>query len=144
MLKLKNILLVDDDEITNYINTDLIEDLGIAENISKAANGIEALEYLKKIVYEHNNNPVAFPEIILLDVNMPEMGGIGFLEHFEEMKNNLPVSTVVVMLSTSLLGGEMEEIMSHAGIVKGFIEKPLSKESLMDIYNTYINNRDLH
>ena len=140
MLKLKNILLVDDDEITNYINTDLIEDLGITENISQSSNGKEALDYLNKMVQNNGNIPVFFPEIILLDVNMPEMGGIEFLKYFERIKSKLPVSTIVIMLSTSLLPNEVEKIKAYSDIVKGYIEKPLNKVSLMKVYNKYIKS----
>ena len=81
--KLNCILLVDDDEPTNFLNQMVIEELDIAEQIRVAQNGQEALTYLKKTGIGDENFPL--PDLILLDINMPAMNGWEFLERYRKL-----------------------------------------------------------
>lgn len=141
MNKLKNILLVDDDEITNYINSDLIESCGITEKISIALNGKEALDYIMK-AHEAKDSTYVVPDLILLDINMPVMNGFQFLENYNYLQNDNKFSSIVTMLTTSLIKDEVSRALSMDNIVKGYIEKPLTKEVVMQIYETHLQNRD--
>lgn len=141
MYKLKNILLVDDDEITNYINSDLIESCGIAEKISIVLNGKEALEYIEK-AQTSNDGSYVVPDLIFLDINMPVMNGFQFLENYHYMHGASKLSTIVTMLTTSLIKDEVSRALSMENIVKGYIEKPLTKEVVMQIYETHLKNKD--
>lgn len=138
MEKLKNILLVDDDEITNYINSDLIKSLEIAENITIANNGREALDYL--IQAHKNPAPEGFsvPGLIFLDINMPVMNGFQFLEDYYYLLGDKKLSTIVTMLTTSLIKEEVSRALDMVHVVKGYIEKPLTKEIVMEIYSNHL------
>jgi CheY-like chemotaxis protein len=139
MDKLKNILLVDDDEITNYINSDLLKSLDITENISIAANGKEALEYLKKA---HLGEPdYIVPELIFLDINMPVMNGFQFLEEYYYLVGTQKFTTIVTMLTTSLIKEEVSRALSMVNLVKGYIEKPLTPEVVKEVYKKYIKEK---
>jgi CheY-like chemotaxis protein len=74
--KPKNILIIDDDPISNVIHNCLIEKLGFAEKINTVGNGWEGLQYLI-------NNPP--PDLIFLDLRMPVMDGFKFLELYKEL-----------------------------------------------------------
>ena len=70
--KLNCVLLVDDDNGTNFINRMIIEEAGIADGIEIALNGREAIEYLTgKGKYEKKGSKNPQPDLILLDINMP-------------------------------------------------------------------------
>ena len=140
MEKLKNILLVDDDEITNYINSDIIKALDITEYISIANNGKEALEYLIKA---HNSPEEGYiiPDLIFLDINMPVMNGFQFLEDYYYLLGDKKLSTIVTMLTTSLIKEEVSRALDMVHVVKGYIEKPLTKEIIMEIYNKHLETR---
>jgi CheY-like chemotaxis protein len=71
MKKLNCILLVEDDDTTNFYNQFLIENLSIADQVAVALNGQEALEYLEKA----GHGDAVTPDLILLDINMPVMNG---------------------------------------------------------------------
>ncbi|MGZ5281931.1 MAG: response regulator [Bacteroidia bacterium] len=141
MEKLKNILLVDDDEITNYINSDLILELDIADKVSIAHNGREALDYLIKA---HNAPEAGYivPDLIFLDINMPVMNGFQFLEDYYYLLGDKKLSTIVTMLTTSLIKEEVSRALNMVHVVKGYIEKPLTKEIIMQIYNTHMAAKD--
>lgn len=69
---------------------------------------------------EHN-----LPDIILLDLNMPDLQGWDFLEMFENIKNLLGKEIPVYILTASL-DPDVKVKAEHFSVVKGFYEKPLS------------------
>jgi CheY-like chemotaxis protein len=140
MDKLKNILLVDDDEITNYINSDLLRTLDISENISIAANGKEALDYLNKA--HSGEEGYIIPELIFLDINMPVMNGFQFLEEYYYLVGQQKFTTIVTMLTTSLIKEEVSRALSMVNLVKGYIEKPLTAEVVMEVYKKYVKEKN--
>jgi len=118
------ILLVDDDDATNYINQLIIARAGV-EQVIATENGREALLYLHENQFD---NPV---DLILLDLNMPIVSGWEFLELYQQLpkKDN---THIYIMLSTDI-GLVKKEELSQYDAVKGFIEKPLSKSSFFKI-----------
>lgn len=69
----KLILLVEDDTVDAMAVKKAFEYLHIKNELAHVTNGEEALEYLR-----NKNN--AKPQVILLDLNMPKMGGIEFMK----------------------------------------------------------------
>jgi CheY-like chemotaxis protein len=145
MIILKNILLVDDDEITNYINSDLIKSLNITENVTIANHGKEAIEYLEKAYQafkEERTEPgYLIPDLIFLDINMPVMNGFQFLEAYNLRFGEDTRSTIITMLTTSFIKDEVAKALEMNQIVKGYIEKPLTKEIVTEIFNTHIKGK---
>jgi CheY-like chemotaxis protein len=73
MQKLSSVLLVDDDETTNFINARLLKSLGVTDQVLMAHNGQEALSLLAN----HCSSLAATcPPLVLLDLHMPVMGGL--------------------------------------------------------------------
>jgi CheY-like chemotaxis protein len=115
------ILLVDDDYVNNFLTERLLRRSNIAREIKAVRNGEEALTYLS----EEKNK---FPELILLDINMPEMDGIGFLKNFKNMVLDRKVR--VILLSGSMDPQEkrtLEQLGFSDLIQKPFTEEKLSK-----------------
>ncbi len=119
--KLKCILLVDDDEATNFIHKMVLRQAGCAENIATANNGATALEFLKT----SNKGEFPRPDIILLDINMPVMNGWEFLEHYRNLDPALHGKKIILMLTTSL---PPEDMVKAEGIscINGFMNKPMT------------------
>lgn len=125
MQKFKSVLLVDDDNATNFLHDFYLKDWGYAENIYTALNGQEALDFLKTNEEFRNNKP----SLILLDVNMPVMNGFEFLEEYKTLDPSMKASIVVVMLTSSLHVKDQKKAENQEDL-KSFINKPLSKEAM--------------
>ena len=138
MHKIPNcILLIDDDKSTNVYNAIVLEEAGVAENIRFAHNGVEALDYLKmNATFEKNGGRYIKPDLILLDLKMPDMNGYEFLEEFEKIDENLTSSSVVIMLTTAL-NPKAKESLEKVRSVQGFWNKPLDISSVKKMVGEY-------
>ncbi len=76
--KVKNVCIIDDDEVYIFGISKLIKSKELCENLMVFNNGLDALNYLKPII----NTPYLLPDIILLDINMPTINGWEFAEEF--------------------------------------------------------------
>ncbi|MBT8252605.1 MAG: response regulator [Bacteroidia bacterium] len=128
--KFNCVLLIDDDETSNYINKYIINEAGFAENVKIVENGQKALDYLKS----NNDSEYLRPNLIFLDMNMPVMNGWEFLEQYKKLEEELQSEMVVVMLTTSLnpddkANAERNESINH------FMNKPLTPEMLQELQN---------
>lgn len=133
MKKVKCILLVDDDETTNFINELMIMEMGFAEKILQAHNGKEALDVLQK----QEQQQLCLPELILLDVNMPVMDGFDFLEAYQRMELPGKPSVIIIMLTTSLNPSDVERAKKTK--IVDYVNKPLTQQSLVQILEKHVN-----
>jgi CheY-like chemotaxis protein len=122
MSKFYRIILVDDDEVDNYLHKHLIEDLGVAQQVSICKDGNEALNYIRSLIQEEAPETVT-PELILLDINMPIMDGFQFLEEVQTFNRK---SFLIVILSSSNHMMDIQKAAEHK--VDYFITKPLTIE----------------
>lgn len=132
MSKLNCILLVDDDDTTNFVNQMLLEDLKVTQQVLISTNGWEALQLIKQQWSEGD-----CPTLILLDLNMPEMDGFEFLEAYEDLQFEQKQLFVILVLTTSMNPGDFERLGKAP--IKGIINKPLTEEKLQDLLQKYLN-----
>ncbi|MBC5772715.1 response regulator [Pontibacter sp. KCTC 32443] len=136
MKKIPSILLVDDDETTNYINKLIINRAAITDDLLIATNGKDAIELVRERFNSTGGKDYAgVPKLILLDINMPIMDGFGFLDTIKSEVCFKDPSMVVAVLTTSLNPQDIERVR-EAG-VKEFVNKPLTKQSLENLIEKY-------
>lgn len=135
--KLNCILLIDDDEATNFLNQMVIEQCGYVEKVIIKQSGREALEYLSSVSSE--NNEVTRPDVIFLDINMPAMNGWEFLEEYKKLNEEQKGKMMIVMLTTSLFK-EDKERSANVPEVSGFENKPLTKEKLESVMDVFFKS----
>ena len=128
----KTILLVDDDEATNFIHQRVIGQMNFAKNIVVRESGIDALRFLTTLT----NGQYPKPDIIFLDINMPVMNGWEFLEAYGSLQDNQKAETILLMLSTSLSPEDKIKAAAFPSI-SGFIDKPLTEDKLQYIHNNF-------
>lgn len=125
--KVVSILLVEDDEVDVMNVKRAFRKNNIENPLYIANNGIEALEMLRD-----KGNEIQHPRIVLLDLNMPKMGGIEFLKELrkdEELKN-----AIVYVMTTSNV--DNDKIEAYNLNVAGYILKPLSMEKFVQAVAT--------
>jgi CheY-like chemotaxis protein len=130
--KLNCILVIDDDEPTNFFTRMILEESGCAENIITVQSGQDALDYLTRS--ENSEGTCASPDLIFLDINMPAMDGWEFLELYRRL--NIHNRIIVVMLTTSLFPEDKSKAESTPEI-SGFENKPLTEEKILGIVEKY-------
>jgi CheY-like chemotaxis protein len=133
MTNLVNILLVEDDEVDIMNVQRAFKKNNINNPLHIVRNGVEALEALL------GKNPsmiIPSPRVILLDINMPRMGGIEFLT---EIRKHPELRSITVFVMTTS-NEESDKIAAYDLNVAGYILKPLSFEgftSAVAILNHY-------
>lgn len=127
--KLDCILLVDDDEATNFLHRRVIDREELDVQVAILHNAREALNYL----YEKEE-----PErsIIFLDLNMPGMNGWDFLEHYKRLPQSRRKNIVLLILTTSLNPDDEKRAQEYPEL-NGFLRKPLTPEKLHRVIDQY-------
>ncbi|MFY0675234.1 MAG: response regulator [Bacteroidia bacterium] len=120
------ILLVEDDEVDVMNVKRAFKKNNILNPLVVKNNGIEALEYLKSLPAEE------LPKIVLLDLNMPLMGGIEFLRELRDNEKTHRISVFVMTTSNQ----DNDKIEAFNLNVAGYILKPLSMERFVQAVST--------
>lgn len=122
-------MLIDDDEIFNFLNQRILELSGIAGSIQIFTAARKALVWLQE------NEPSAsevWPEIILLDIRMPGMDGFEFLEQFAQLPVERLRQIKVFMLTSSIDERDKSKSLNYP-FVYGYYSKPMSPEVLREM-----------
>lgn len=115
-MKKNSILLIEDDELDIISVERSLKKLGSDYELFTAFNGIEAMRLLTE-----SSAPLR-PDVILLDLNMPKMNGIEFLEILRGSENLNVIKVFVMTTSTESHDRNMAEALG----ISGFIIKPLN------------------
>jgi CheY-like chemotaxis protein len=134
--KLNCILLIDDDEPTNFLNELVIKQVDCAEKTVAVQSGQAALDFLK----ERINGGYPQPELIFLDINMPVMNGWEFLEEYKKLDSDQKAKMVMVMLTVSL-NPDAKDKADTIDAIDDFVNKPLTAEIINEILNKHFADR---
>ena len=126
---LKKVVLIDDSNAVNQMNLALLKKMNVTDEVQSFQSAMEAFAYLQDQKEEN------YPEILFVDLQMPEVDGFSFLdkleEHFEEKDINPEM--VIVFLSSHLNHENFSKTKYYRNLGDiNHIKKPMDK---LDITN---------
>ena len=124
---MKTFLLIEDDDIFNFIHNQVILQASPDAKISIYKYAQHALDYLK----EYHPN---FPDFIFLDLNMPEMNGFDFIDSLIAHFGEGCISSQLYLVSSTLDHRDKDRAKSY-NCVKGLIDKPLTTSFIYALIN---------
>jgi CheY-like chemotaxis protein len=127
--KYKYAMLLDDNELDNFINQKIIEASHFAGKIYVNTGSKSALEFLNNLSISSTETVNIFPEIIFIDLNMPMMDGFQFIEN---LKTKMPgkLNSLKLVILTSSVNPEDKKKASEIALDITFLNKPLTQEML--------------
>lgn len=131
-----SVLLVDDDEINNFISIKLIKKALLNTEIMACLNGKFAIEQLSEI---QRKDPAKLPDYILLDINMPIMNGWEFLDEYKRLNLDPLGKSKIFIISSSVFSNDINKARSYP-LVKDFISKPLNVEKIKELFEVQSQN----
>ncbi|SRR6056297_1047953 len=120
--------IIDDDEFFVFNTKRLIIESDFADNVLWYSDGQRAIDGLVGLMIENIN----LPQIILLDLNMPNKNGWEFLNEFAA----LPIKQrehVRLFIASSFISPELIERSKSYNLIQDYIVKPLTEASLEKI-----------
>ena len=122
MNKFRQIMLVDDDETSNFIARWQLQFARACDDIITAANGLEARKYICTCT--------DLPDLVVLDINMPLMNGFEFLDWFDGSEYR--GRSKFAIYSTSIREEDRLRAHGYADVIS-YIEKPLTTDKIADL-----------
>ena len=135
MNTLAHVLVLDDDQVNNFICESIILKTGFAEKVTSFLEAQSCLDFLKGL----ETRGEKAPELIFLDISMPDMNGWSFLEEIDKHSKEEGGKIPIVMLTSSIYKNDKSRSMAYENVIE-FITKPISKKSLEDLMeNRFLN-----
>ena len=126
------ILLVEDSPSDVDLTREALEDTKVHNNLSVVGDGVEALAFLRR-EGQYTNAP--HPDLILLDLNLPKMGG---REVLAEIKRDPDLRRVpVVVLTTS--AAEQDIVESYNLHANCYVKKPVDLDAFIQVVRSIDN-----
>ena len=121
------IFIIDDDEISIFLTERSLQMGGFEVDIQTFLSAEDALAILS------NSPEKELPNIIFLDLNMPNVNGWEFIETFKQLNQKKPLEKCLIYILTSSLDTSDIAKADENELVKGIIHKPISLEDIKAI-----------
>jgi two-component system chemotaxis response regulator CheY len=129
---LNRCLLIDDTMVDRYIHMKLLNHHKIARNVDECSGGKEALIYLEKAIVSDT-----LPDLILLDLMMPEMDGFELIRPYSNLLSKLVKKPLLFMLSSTEDERDIHRAKVNNHIIR-LLRKPLRPEYLITLIKIQI------
>jgi len=124
----KSICIIDDDELNKLLLKKTILKLNLPVFVTCFANGKEAFDtFLKEKNAQEN-----LPDIIFLDINMPEMDGWEFMDAYLDFQTTISKKITIYIASSSIAFHDIEKAKKYSEI-SGYIVKPIHSDTINKI-----------
>ncbi len=123
LLQGKHVLLVEDNEFNQMLAMCILEQWHV--DVDQAMNGVEALNKLKDARYD----------VILMDIQMPLMGGV---EATQILRNQMKITTPIIALTANAMKSELDEYLREG--MTAFVTKPFEPDDLYEAICQVVNS----
>lgn len=127
-------MIIDDNPVDLYITSMLMKKKSFAHEVLQYPAATQALQYLMT----HADDPGQIPQIILVDIYMPEMSGFEFMEAYENLPPETKKHSKVYIVSSSIDSRDIGRASDDKNVI-AFQEKPITREFLDSIANKASN-----
>lgn len=134
------LLIIDDDEVNNFVLIRKIKETKLPISCSAIVNGKKAI---KKLRDWDRRNDLNYPDIILLDLNMPVLDGFAFLDLYEAELSEKHPEVQLFMVSASERMEDRSRARAYQS-VSNFVSKPVSFPILEEIIHQARMNIQSH
>ena len=142
MRKLTGVLLIDDDDTTNFLNQRLLDRMKVTDHIRTFVNGKQAFDYLYNVSnnnYEAESQNYFRPELIFLDINMPVMDGFEMLDLYERLDSDFRKSIIMAVLTTST---HPQDTANSRKYNAEYLTKPLTVEKVNALLSRHFASQE--
>jgi CheY-like chemotaxis protein len=129
--KFRHVMLLDDNELDNFINEKIIEANNFSEKVYVNSSGKSALEFLTNLNATGSASESIYPEAIFIDINMPMMDGFQFINNLKKL-NGASKNCKLIILTSSIYPEDKNKAMQISNDII-FLNKPLTTEMLNSI-----------
>lgn len=119
-------VLIDDSDIDLFIQRRFLEVYNFSKKLISYKSAEEALRWLSSI------NGESPPDIIFLDLNMPNVDGFGFLDAFKTLPQKIRDQTRIVVLTSSNSQKDRELVFAYKNVIH-FVTKPLKQSDIEEL-----------
>lgn len=124
-------ILIDDSDIDLFIQRRFLEVYNFSDTLVLYNSAEEALGFLKEMKGD------AAPDVIFLDLNMPEIDGFSFLTDFKNLPQEILDKCKIVVLTSSNSAKDREQAFSFKNVIQ-FITKPIKQSDIENLKNLII------
>ncbi|RTQ50791.1 response regulator [Hymenobacter gummosus] len=126
--KLNQVVLIDDNETTSFLNNRLLQRLDLAENILSFTNAEQAFHQIWGPAAPATD---AAPALVFVDLKMPGMDGFEFLNQYSRLAPEVREKTVMAVLTTSMHSADTSRVAQYEGVE--YLAKPLTEEKMQKL-----------
>jgi|UPI0006C8A55E CheY-like chemotaxis protein len=127
--KLRNVVLVDDNETTSFLNNRLLSRLDVAESVQSFSRAEEAYAFLWGDGSDGTGtSSEKAANLIFLDLKMPGMDGFEFLKLYDALPEQAKRNTVMTVLTTSMHSADTARVAQYKDVE--YLAKPLTEEKM--------------
>jgi two-component system, NarL family, nitrate/nitrite response regulator NarL len=119
-------VLIDDSDIDLFIQRRFLEVYEFSTQLLLYKSATDALNWLRKL---NGENP---PDVIFLDLNMPEVDGFSFLKSFNDLPDGIRKKARIVVLTSSNSAQDKKQVFENKNVIQ-FITKPLKQNDIEDL-----------